>query len=128
MLVSLSLEHPHEHYTNLDVLEGTVSLKVPNPTNLSSIIVKLEGESRTRLLAPVHPNRPDKQRPVIEVHKFLYKTQVVWPSNVRPEELTQGSKAAFTINAGSYEYPFQFKVNRIHLRNMRIADGDASSH
>lgn len=112
MIVNVALEHPHEHYTNLDLIQGKVSLRVPNPTNISSIVVKLEGESRTRLLAPIHPNRPDKQRPVLEVHKFLYNTQVVWPTNVRPEDLLQGSKASFTINSGSYEYPFQFKVMR----------------
>ncbi|KAF1935832.1 arrestin [Clathrospora elynae] len=110
MLVSIGLDNPHEHYTNLDVIQGKVALKVPNLTNISSVIVKLEGESRTRLLAPIHPNRPDRQRPVLEVHKFLYKTQVVWPPNVRPEELALNPKAAFTINAGSHEYPFQFKI------------------
>jgi hypothetical protein len=110
MLVSIALQHPHEHYTNLDIINGKVALRVPNPTNVSSIVVKLEGESRTRLLAPIHPNRPDKQRPVLEVHKFLYKTQIVWPPNVRPEDLINNPKASFAINPGSYEYPFQFKV------------------
>lgn len=111
MIVSIGLENPHEHYTNLDVILGRVYLEVPNPTNVSSIVVKLEGESRTRLLAPIHPNRPDKQRPVLEVHKFLYRTQIVWPANVRPEDLINNSKASFPMNAGSYEYPFQFKVS-----------------
>lgn len=69
MLVSISLEHPHTHYTNLDVIQGKVFLKVPNPSNVSSIIVKLEGEARTRLLAPIRPDRPERQRPVLEVHK-----------------------------------------------------------
>ncbi|KAH9863951.1 hypothetical protein J1614_009884 [Plenodomus biglobosus] len=111
MLVSIALEHPHDHYTNLDLIQGKVFLRVPSPTNISSIIVKLEGESRTRLLAPIHPNRPDKQRPVLEVHKFLYKTQVLWPTNVRPEDLlSSNSKASFTMNSGSFEYPFQFKI------------------
>jgi len=111
MLVSLTLEHPHEHYTNLDLIQGKVFLRVSAPTNLSSIIVKLEGESRTRLLAPIHPNRPDKQRPVLEVHKFLYKTQVLWPTNMRPEDLlSSNSKASFVMGAGTFEYPFQFKV------------------
>ncbi|KAF1851582.1 arrestin [Cucurbitaria berberidis CBS 394.84] len=110
MFVSIALEHPHEHYTNLDVIQGKVALRVPNPTNVSSIVVKLEGESRTRLLAPIHPNRPDKQRPVLEIHKFLYRTQVVWPEHARPEDLVNNPKASFTINAGSFEYPFQFKI------------------
>lgn len=110
MNVSIALQHPHDHYTNLDVIQGNVVLRVPNPTNISSIVVKLEGESKTRLLAPIHPSRPDKQRPVLEVHKFLYKTNTLFPTNVRPEDLVANPKASFAINAGTYEYPFQFKV------------------
>ncbi|KAF9691888.1 hypothetical protein EKO04_010130 [Ascochyta lentis] len=110
MLVSITLDHPHEHYTNLDVIQGRVFLRVPNPTNISSIVVKLEGESKTRLLAPIHPSRPDKQRPVLEVHKVLYKTEVVWPANMRPEDLLTNNKTGFTMNAGNFEYPFQFKI------------------
>jgi hypothetical protein len=111
MNVSIALQHPHDHYTNLDVIQGNVVLRVPNPTNISSVVVKLEGESRTRLLAPIHPARPDKQRPVLEIHKFLYKTQVLWPSNVRPEDLLANAKATYAIDAGSHEFPFQFKVS-----------------
>jgi hypothetical protein len=111
MLVQVHLDHPHEHYTNLDLINGRVLLRVPNPTNVSSIVVKLEGESRTRLMAAVRPDRPDRQRPVLEVHKFLYKTQLLWPQNIRPEELANNPKASFPMNAGNYEYPFQFKVS-----------------
>jgi hypothetical protein len=113
MIVTIGLDHPHEHYTNLDVIQGRVHLRVPNPTNVSSIVVKLEGEARTRLMAPIRPDRPERQRPILEVHKILYKTEVVWPVNTRPEDLAANPKASFTINAGSYEYPFQFKVSRI---------------
>lgn len=69
MHVSLVLEHPHNSYTNLDFVNGKVLLRVPNPSTIANIVVKLEGESRTRLLAAVRPDRPDKQRPVLEVHK-----------------------------------------------------------
>ncbi|KAF2868761.1 hypothetical protein BDV95DRAFT_122604 [Massariosphaeria phaeospora] len=110
MLVSLSLEHPHSHYTNLDLIQGKVVLRVPNPGNVSSILVKLEGESRTRLLAAIRPDRPDRQRPVLEVHKVLYKTQVVWPPNQTPEDVLANPKASHTLNTGQYEYPFQFKL------------------
>lgn len=111
MNVSIALQHPHEHYTNLDIIQGKVVLRVPNPTNISSIIVKLEGESKTRLLAAIHPSRPDKQRPVLEVHKFLYRTNTLFPTNVRPEELAANPKASFAINNGTYEYPFSFKAS-----------------
>lgn len=124
MNVTIALQHPHEHYTNLDVIQGKVVLRVPNPTNISSIVVKLEGESKTRLLAPIHPARPDKQRPVLEVHKFLYKTQTLFPTNVHPEELAANPKASFAINNGQYEYPFSFKVSREGQNYARIYNGD----
>ncbi|KAF2258420.1 arrestin [Lojkania enalia] len=110
MLVSISLEHPHTHYTNLDIIQGKVALRVPNPSSIATIIVKLEGESRTRLLAPIRPDRPEKQRPVLEVHKILYKTQIVWPPNQTPEQVLANPRTSYTINAGNYEYPFQFKL------------------
>ncbi|KAF2707226.1 arrestin [Pleomassaria siparia CBS 279.74] len=108
MIVSISLEHPHTHYTNLDVIQGRVFLRIPNPTNISSIVVKLEGEAKTRLLAAIRPDRPERQKPVLEVHKLLYKTQVLWPANA-PQDIAT-SKATYTLNAGQYEYPFHFKI------------------
>lgn len=129
MLVSIALDHPHEHYTNLDVIQGRVFLRVPNPTNVSSIVVKLEGESKTRLLAPIHPSRPDKQRPVLEVHKVLYKTQVVWPANMSQEDLLTNNKTGFTMQAGNFEYPFQFKVSRVIKSSAQtLTETDSTEH
>lgn len=130
MNVQIHLDHPHEHYTNLDVITGKVFLRVPHPTELSSVVVKLEGESRTRLLAPVRPDRPDKQRPVLEVHKLLYQTDVVWPANVRPEQLLVKAKTSYTIQPGSYEWPFQFKASPV-LRPSRplfLTASDPDTH
>ncbi|KAF2638482.1 hypothetical protein P280DRAFT_551582 [Massarina eburnea CBS 473.64] len=110
MLVQIQLDHPHEHYTNLDLIAGKVILKAPNPSNISSIIVKLEGESRTRLMAAVRPDRPDKQRPVLEVHKFLYKAQVVLPQDTSLEDLKENPKVVVPMGAGQFEYPFEFKI------------------
>lgn len=113
MNVSISLVDTHEHYTNLDVVNGKVLLRVQYPANISNIIVKLEGESRTRLMAPVHPARPDKQRPVLEVHKFLYKTQILFPPNTSPANLANNPKAVYGIDPGQHTFPFQFKVNHV---------------
>jgi hypothetical protein len=110
MIVQIQLDHPHEHYTNLDLINGRVIVQVPNPTNVSSIVVKLEGESRTRLMAAIRPDRPEKQRPVLEVHKFLYKKQILAPANTTEEQLAANPKATFALQAGHVEYPFQFKV------------------
>ncbi|KAF2494223.1 arrestin [Lophium mytilinum] len=108
MIVQIRLDKPHAHFTNLDVISGRVLLRVPNTTNVSAIVVKLEGESRTRLLAPTRPDRQNQARPVLEVHKILYKTQAVWPSQNLQDPAWQ--QKSFTINAGQYEYPFQFKL------------------
>ncbi|CAI6339458.1 unnamed protein product [Periconia digitata] len=110
MHARLYLDHTHDHYTNLDVLNGRVQLQIPNPVNVTSIVVKLEGEARTRLMTAIKPSRTDKQRPVLEVHKFLYKTQVVWPAGMQQDELLTNTKQAFPLDAGKHEYPFQFKL------------------
>lgn len=72
MIVQLQLD-PHGQYTNLDVVTGRVILQNPASTTISHITVKLEGESRTRLLAPPaqnqNQNRRENPRPVLEVHK-----------------------------------------------------------
>ncbi|OCL02014.1 arrestin [Glonium stellatum] len=108
MLVQIVLDKPHTHFTNLDVISGKVLLRVPSTSNISGIVVKLEGESRTRLIAPSRPDRQDRQRPVLEVHKLLYKTQLVFP----PYQLQDDgwNQRSYTLNVGSYEYPFQFKL------------------
>lgn len=75
MNVQLQLD-PHGQYTNLDLITGRVILHNPTSTTISHITVKLEAESRTRLLAPPsqhphHQNRRNEPRPVLEVHKVL---------------------------------------------------------
>ncbi|KAK8246114.1 arrestin [Phyllosticta capitalensis] len=109
MLVSILLDQPPPHYTNLDTITGRVLLRATSNTTVSSIVVKLEGESRTRLIPPPRPEYPNKQqRPVLEVHKILYKTAVVFP----PPNLQtlDWESHKYTLNLGEYEYPFAFKL------------------
>jgi len=68
MLASVILDQTFSHYTNLDIVSGKVIIKSPTSANVSSVAVKLEGESRTRLLAPPHLNG-DRQKPLLEFHK-----------------------------------------------------------
>lgn len=68
MLLRLVFDNPRPSYTNLDVISGRVILKVSSNSVVSSITVKLEGESKTRLLAPGLIEH-EKQRPVAELHK-----------------------------------------------------------
>lgn len=67
MHVTLVLDSPHVHYTNLDVISGKAVLRVTASGTVSSIIVKLEGESSTRLEQPSVGN--ENYRTPLEVHK-----------------------------------------------------------
>lgn len=97
-------------YTNLDEISGKVVVRCGKSVDLTSIVVKLEGESRTRLLSPSGPNG-EKPRPQLEYHKILYKVQMVFP----PPDVLEGrswgsSKPAYTLPPGQHEYPFRLKI------------------
>lgn len=49
MSVSITLDRPHAHVTNLDFVTGKVILTVSNNESISLIVVKLEGESTSRV-------------------------------------------------------------------------------
>lgn len=68
MAARIHLDRPHAHFTNLDVLTGRVILQLHTDTSISSINVKLEGESRTRLTGLRHDGS-DKKKTELEVHK-----------------------------------------------------------
>lgn len=68
MHAHIVLDQSWSHYTNLDIISGKVTVVTPSSANISSIVVKLEGESRTRLLPPPNPNG-DRQRAQLEFHK-----------------------------------------------------------
>ena len=62
-------------FTNLDEISGKVMLRCSKSADVSLIVVKLEGESRTRLLSPDAGPRGERPRPQIEYHKVLYKVR-----------------------------------------------------
>lgn len=68
MHVQILPDTPFTVFTNLDIIRGRIVLRLPTTTPIVSIIVKLEGESRTRLLAQLHP-RDERAKPVEELHK-----------------------------------------------------------
>ena len=51
MSVHVHLDRPphFKNFTSLDFITGRVILELPNNETISSIVVKLEGESKTRL-------------------------------------------------------------------------------
>ena len=71
MAVRIQLDKTHAHFTNLDFITGKAILSLGIDTPVSSIVVKLEGESRTRLAAPKYPHndRSEKKRTELEIHK-----------------------------------------------------------
>ncbi|KAL2368457.1 hypothetical protein RJ035_005465 [Blastomyces gilchristii] len=109
MSVRIHLDRPHAYFTNLDFITGKVILALSTDTPVSSVVVKLEGESSTRLAAPKYPNsdRSEKKRTEVESHKLLYKTRTLFPVEDTSELV--GSNPYYTLPSGHHEYPFSFK-------------------
>jgi hypothetical protein len=131
MAVRIQLDKQYAHYTNLDFLTGRVFFTILTDETISAIVVKLEGECRTRLAGPRNSHsseRQDKKKTELEVHKvseylpgmvkkdsrsnvlfqLLYKVATVFPTPELQQSASKGS--SFTLQAGNYEYPFRFKV------------------
>ena len=115
MSVRIQLDDPHAFYTNLDFISGRVILSLTTDENVSAIMVKLEGESRTMLMRPIGPpqqpqlySRPNQRQTVaMENHKILYKVAQIFPSL---DSGTGSMGGAYTLRAGQHEYPFRFKI------------------
>lgn len=74
MAVFIQLDRPHAHFTNIDFITGKVILRLHVNESISSIVVKLEGESKTRLGSDFQVGygqyeRHERGRPELEVHK-----------------------------------------------------------
>ena len=90
MSVRIQLDNSHTFYTNLDIISGRVILSLTSDENVSAIMVKLEGESRTVLMRPpgaqqnLNPalmNRSQRNQGLAqENHKVLYKVSQVFPN------------------------------------------------
>jgi hypothetical protein len=69
MNTSIVLDQPaNASLTNLDVVSGRVILRTSRPTDVESVLVKLEGESRSRLLSSPGPHG-ERPKPQMEYHK-----------------------------------------------------------
>jgi Arrestin (or S-antigen), N-terminal domain len=114
MAIQIQLDDAHPFYTNLDYISGRVVLSLSNDEKISSIFVKLEGESRSALLRPRdYPGaqggmRRYRPREATENHKVLYKVMQAFPTDEGPGVGTKGQ--AYTLRAGTHEYPFRFKI------------------
>ena len=69
MNTSIVLDQPgNASFTNLDPVSGKVVLRCSKSVDIDFIVVKLEGESRTRLLSS-SGSRGEKPKPQLEYHK-----------------------------------------------------------
>jgi len=119
MLASIVLDKPPSTYTNLDFITGKVVVTSSSSVKVSSIVVKLEGESRSRLMPPTTPQN-ERPRPVLEFHKILYKVQMVFPPpEVMNERIAGPGGSTYTLPPGQHEYPFRFKVREHAIRCRR---------
>ena len=73
MSVRIQLDRPHAHFTNLDQISGIIILQLVSPETISEITVKLEGESRSRLVGPANTRGTydpyERNTALLEVHK-----------------------------------------------------------
>jgi hypothetical protein len=93
-------------YTNLDIVSGRVVLRLPKAGNISQVVVKLEGESNSVL--EEEGVAGERGRSVAsEKHRILYKVEKVFPT---PALMQSTAAKSFSLQAGSYDYPFSFKV------------------
>jgi hypothetical protein len=113
MSIRIILDNPPEFYTNLDVITGQVILHLPRQEHVGTIVVKLEGESRTALgIPPETPglgisssgDRASSRDTLHENHKILYKVGQVFPDENAP-----AAASPYVLNAGQHHFPFRFK-------------------
>ncbi|KAI9825028.1 MAG: hypothetical protein M1826_007106 [Phylliscum demangeonii] len=111
MSARIQLDRPHAHFTNLDYISGQVVLNLSSDEAISSILVKLEGESKTRLARPktaYAEGQNSSKKTELEVHKILYKVEEVFPSGEIKKQTS--STAGYTLPGGQHVYPFRFKI------------------
>lgn len=111
MNATLTLDQASDaSFTNLDEVSGKVVLRCSKSTTISSILVKLEGESRTRLMSTTAAVN-ERPKPQLEYHKVLYKVAMVFPDAQILEGREQTtSKGNYTLQAGTHEWPWTFKI------------------
>ncbi|KAI5811438.1 hypothetical protein DFH27DRAFT_460208, partial [Peziza echinospora] len=124
MSVRLELDDPRAVYTCLDNLTGKVVFTIGSSSQetVSSITVKMEGISQTRLVVPDH-DKDSRNKAELEIHRVLYIAQTVFPAPAILEQQKGSpstSHAGYTLAPGTYTYPFTFRIplnNSCHPAN-----------
>ncbi|KAI9682160.1 MAG: hypothetical protein M1817_000214 [Caeruleum heppii] len=139
MAVRVELDRPHAFFTNLDQITGRVIVNFTSHETVSSIVVKLEGESHTRLIGQRQGFSDDRpmDRRERELHKILYRTEELFPTpDLRANAV---GEAGFKLSPGQYTYPFLFKIpfnnecssnnpGNINIGGLRLEFANPSQH
>lgn len=70
MNAAIVLDQPgNVSFTNLDEISGRVVVRATRSIDVDAIVVKLEGESRTRLMSPGGGPNNERPKAMLEYHK-----------------------------------------------------------
>lgn len=101
MQLHILFDNPQKVRTNLDDVTGKVHLWLPEPGTITSVDVRLEGISATKIASSNKSKKPAE-----EVHKFHQQETRVWGFHQGNANLS----SHYTIAQGNYEWPFRFKI------------------
>ncbi|TQS39311.1 hypothetical protein Golomagni_00167 [Golovinomyces magnicellulatus] len=129
MSVRIDIDDPRAVRTNYDTISGRILIFVKTDVKISTILVKLEGESRTQLV-PSSNGHFSKSGLVIETHKILYHVQQVFPdrspSSCSTSNILRAGKHGFVFN---FQIPlqnqcvdYQLTPSEINVGESRVAD------
>lgn len=111
MSLKIKLDHRtsfgSNYYTNLDQISGVVELELSSSENVSTVVVKLQGLSKSTCYKDPGNGKTRSHVPVQELHRVLYVDQVVFPSSVVQNS---ASATSFTLPQGRHSWPFSFRI------------------
>ncbi|SZF02594.1 unnamed protein product [Blumeria hordei] len=109
MSARIQLDGYKNTYTNFDCISGKVIVFLSHDEDISAIVLKLEGESFSKLIRSsnaYNSNNGRKDSIATEVHKVLYQVHQVFP-RLHSDSSRSTSR---NLQAGKHEFPFQFQI------------------
>ncbi|CCG82691.1 Arrestin [Taphrina deformans PYCC 5710] len=97
----------YEYFTNFDIVQGTVELHLNSSESVSSVVVKIEGISKSLCYTEPGSGKTRSKTPVQELHKVLYLTEPVFPDDQLRKTSTANS---FTLPPGKHSWAFKFQI------------------
>lgn len=108
MSVRINLKRgQYEYFTNFDIVQGTIDLNLNSSESVSSVVVKIEGISKSLCFTEPGSGKTRSKTPVQELHKVLYLTESVFPDDQLRKTSTASS---YTLPPGKHSWPFKFQI------------------